>query len=80
MNKSVKIDIEILKDYCLGFLSEKQEKNVEIICKEHTEVAKELNILRSALEKYTGNEKILHRTKLRKNVWKAIQKIWKNTL
>ena len=79
-DKSNIIDIKILQDYCLGYLSEKQEKKVELICKEHTEVAQELQLLRLSLEKYTGNKKILHRIDLRKIVWEAIQKIWEKDL
>ncbi len=62
----------ILHDYCLGLLSEDKESEVNAMCFEYAEVAQALQLLRKALEKYAGSDKILLRAELRKVIWEAL--------
>ena len=67
----------ILQDYCLGLLRDEEERKVEAMCHAYQQVATELQLLRLALEKYAGSDKILRRTELRKAVWEAVKKLWR---
>ena len=66
----------ILQDYCLGLLTDEDERKVEAMCHTYPQVARELQLLRQALEKYTGSDKAKHRIELRRNVWEAVKKLW----
>lgn len=66
----------ILEDYCLGLLPLKEERKVEAMCHAYPKVATELQLLREALEKYAGSNKIYPRSELRMEVWKAVKKLW----
>lgn len=66
----------ILQDYCLGTLSTQEERDVEAMCHAHPEVARELQLLRLALEEYARNNKLSGRDELRMSVWKAVKKLW----
>jgi len=39
-------------------------------------VARELQLLRQALEKYAGSDTVRHRDELRRDVWEAVKKLW----
>jgi hypothetical protein len=65
----------VLQDYCLGFLSDEEARNVEALCKIHPEIAGELELLRMALEQYAGSHKMWQRPELKKAIWEAIKKI-----
>ncbi len=67
----------ILHDYCLGLLSEEKEREVNAMCFEYAEVAQALQLLREALEKYAGSDRILQREELRKVIWEALKK-WRD--
>jgi len=79
MNKVDYITSGILQDYCLGFLSAEEEKNVEAMCLAFPEVSYELKALQVALQKFTNTNKTIHRNELRKVVWKAVKKLWEET-
>ena len=66
----------ILQDYCLGLLMDEDERKVEAMCQAYPQVAMELQLLRLALEKYSGGDKILRRAEVRKAVWEAVKKLW----
>ncbi len=66
----------ILEDYCLGLLTAKEELKVEAMCHAYPKVASELHLLRKAIEKYAGSNKIDPRSELRMEVWKAVKKLW----
>lgn len=66
----------ILQDYCLGLLGEEDEIKVEGMCDAYPEVARELVLLRQALEKYSGSHTVRHNEALRKEVWEAVNKLW----
>jgi hypothetical protein len=66
----------ILQDYCLGLLTPNEERKVEAMCHAYPQVASELQLLRNALEKYAGSNKIYPRSELRMAVWKAVKKLW----
>jgi anti-sigma-K factor RskA len=74
MRESDYIASGILQDYCLGLLTDEEKKKVEAMCHVYPEVARELNLLRSALEKY-ATSKIEHNTELRRAVWESIKKL-----
>ncbi len=76
MNAGDYINSGILQDFCLGLLSNEEEVNIEAMCREYPEVARELRLLRQALEKYSGSNKVLHRAELRKAVWNNVKKMW----
>jgi hypothetical protein len=76
MNAGDYITSGILQDYCLGLLTNEEEIKVEAMCHQYPQVARELQLLRQALEKYAGSNKILHRIELRRAVWKNIKKLW----
>jgi hypothetical protein len=63
------ISSEILYDYCLGLLTNEGELKVEAMCHQYPELARELRLLRHALEKYAGSNTIVQREELRKAVW-----------
>lgn len=66
----------ILEDYCLGLLTLEEERRVEAMCHAYPKVAGELRLLRRALEKYAGSNKIHPRSELRMEVWRAVKKLW----
>lgn len=70
------INSGILQDYCLGLLDNENEIKVEVMCKAYPQVAMELQLLRQALEKYTGSENVQHNSALRKQVWETVKKMW----
>jgi hypothetical protein len=76
MNAGDYINSGILQDYCLGLLTKEEELKLEGMCQEYPQVAAELQLLRQALEKYAGSNKILHRDELRRNVWETVKKLW----
>jgi hypothetical protein len=76
MNTGDYITSGILQDFCLGLLTNEEEINVEAMCHAYPQVARELRLLRQALEKYMGSNKIVHREELRKAVWENVKKLW----
>jgi hypothetical protein len=66
----------ILQDYCLGLLAEEDERKVEAMCHAYPQVARELQLLRQALEKYAGSDTTRRRDELRRDVWEAVKKLW----
>lgn len=76
MNIGNYITSGILQDYCLGVLTNEEEKKVEIMCHDYPAVAKELDLLKKSLEKYTAIETIWRRDELRMKVWEAVKKLW----
>lgn len=68
----------ILQDYCLGLLTEADERKVEAMCHAYPKVARELQLLRQALEKYAGSDIARRRDELRNDVWEAVKKMWDN--
>ena len=66
----------ILQDYCLGLLADEDERKVEAMCHAFPQVARELQLLQQALEKYAGSDTIRHRNELRRDVWEAVKKLW----
>ena len=66
----------ILQDYCLGLLTDEDERKVEAMCYEYPQVAKELKLLQQALEKYAGSDTVSRRDDLRRDVWEAVKKLW----
>jgi hypothetical protein len=66
----------ILQDYCLGLLGEEEERKVEAMCLTYPQVARELQQLQHALEKYAGSDGTRHRDELRRDVWEAVKKLW----
>jgi hypothetical protein len=66
----------ILQDYCLGLLGEEDERKVEAMCHAYPQVAMELQLLRQALEKYSGSDMVRHNDELRRDVWEAVKKMW----
>lgn len=66
----------ILQDYCLGLLAEEDERKVEAICHAYPQLARELQLLQQALEKYAGSDTVRHRNELRRGVWEAVKKLW----
>ncbi len=68
----------ILQDYCLGLLTEEDERKVEAMCNDYPKVARELQLLRQALEKYAGSDIARRRDELRNDVWEAVKKLWDN--
>ncbi len=69
----------ILQDYCLGLLTSQEERNVEAMCHAHPEVAKELELLRLALEEYASTNRLSGHDELRMSVWNAVKKLWEET-
>lgn len=76
MNIGDYITSGILQDYCLGLLTNEEEKKVEIMCIEFPEVSKELQVLRLAIEKYANTDATWQREALRLKVWKEVKKLW----
>jgi hypothetical protein len=76
MNTGDYISSGILPDYCLGLLTKEEEIKVEEMCNKYPKVAAELLLLRQALEKYAGSDKILRSDKLRRDVWENVKKLW----
>lgn len=76
MNIGNYITSGILQDYCLGVLTNEEEKKVEIMCHDYPAVAKELQLLQETLEKYTTNKSVFRRDELRMKVWEAVKKLW----
>jgi anti-sigma-K factor RskA len=76
MNIGDYITSGILQDYCLGVLTVEEEKKVEIMCHDYPAVAKELELLKKSLEKYTASDTIWREDELRMKVWKAVKNIW----
>lgn len=76
MNEVEIIANGILQEYCLGLLTEEEEKTVEEMCNTYVEVAKELQLIRLKLEKYANTSPICTRVELRKAVWQALKKSW----
>ncbi len=68
----------ILQDYCLGLLGEEDERKVEAMCHAYPQVARELQLLRLALEKYAGSNNMWRRDELRRAVWESVKKLWKD--
>jgi hypothetical protein len=68
----------ILQDYCLGLLGEEDERKVEAMCHAYPQVARELKLLRLALEKYAGSNNMWRRDELRRAVWESVKKLWKD--
>jgi hypothetical protein len=66
----------ILQDYCLGLLGEEDERKVEAMCHAYPQVARELQLLRLALEKYAGSDTTRRRAEQRRDVWEAVKKLW----
>lgn len=66
----------ILQSYCLGLLTDEDERKVEAMCHAYPKVARELQQLKEALEKYAGSDIIRHRDELRRDVWEAVKKLW----
>jgi hypothetical protein len=77
MNPSDYIASGVLQDYCLGQLTEEEEMAVDAICQVSPEVARELQLLRLALEKYAGSHKTCHPAELRRTVWEALKNFGK---
>ncbi|MFM9948383.1 MAG: hypothetical protein ACKV1O_10630 [Saprospiraceae bacterium] len=75
MNAVDYIESGILHDYCLGLLTGEEERAVETVCLAFPEVAKELQLLRGALENYSGSQPIWRKSELRNAVWEAIKKL-----
>jgi hypothetical protein len=65
--------IDLLQDYCLGLLTIDEEKEVLTMCYNFPALAKELQLLQSALEKYKSLHKMKHTTELSKSIWDAIK-------
>ncbi len=76
MNAGDYITSGILQDYCLGLLTQEEERKVEEMCHEHPQVTEELQLLRQALEKYAGSNNLWRRDELRRAVWEAVKKLW----
>lgn len=76
MSEGEYITSGILQDYCLGLLTPIEERKVEAMCQAYPKVASELQLLRDALKKYAGSNKIYPRSDLRMEVWKAVKKLW----
>ncbi len=70
----------ILQDYCLGLLTYEEEIKIEKMCQMYPQVARELQLLRLALEKYASSNKIKERDELRSKVWAAVKKLWDENL
>jgi uncharacterized phage protein gp47/JayE len=77
MNPSDYIASGVLQDYCLGQLTEEEERAVDVMCQASPEVARELQLLRLALENYVGSNNMYHRAELRKTVWEALKNLGK---
>ncbi len=76
MDEGEYITSGVLQDYCLGLLTKSEEREVEKMCQAYPEVAKELKLLRFALEEYSKTKKLKDRDQLRLSVWKAVKKLW----
>ncbi len=75
MNISDYIATGVLHDYCLGLLTEEEALKVEAMLHAYPEVARELQLLHLALEKYADSNKMEHNKELRKSIWEAIKKL-----
>lgn len=78
MNVGDYINSGILQDFCLGLLTKKEEIELEAICHQYPEITLELRLLRKALEKFAGSNKVSDRIVLRTTVWNNIKKIWED--
>lgn len=79
MSEAEIIESGVLLAYCLGLLTIEEEKNVETMCNTYLEVAKELQLTRLELEKQVDTNTIANtRVELRKAVWEALKKSWKD--
>jgi hypothetical protein len=76
MNTDEYITSGILHDFCLGLLTNEEEKKVEAMCYHYPQIAEELSLLRQAIEKYADIDKTVHRIELREAMWKNVKKIW----
>lgn len=76
MNEFEYITSGVLQDYCLGFLTDQEEKSVESMCRDYPEVAKELELLQDVLKEYARTNKHSRQDQLRKKVWQAVKKLW----
>ena len=76
MNESDYITSGILQDYCLGLLTDQEERKVEAMCHAYPEVARELKLMHLALEKYAASNNIECRVELRRAVWESVKKLW----
>lgn len=78
MNVGDYINSGILQDFCLGLLKKREEIEVEAMCRQYPEITLELRLLRKALEKFAGSNKVSDRIVLRTTVWNNIKKIWED--
>ena len=76
MNELDYITSGVLKDYCLGLLTDQEEKSVESMCRDCPEVAKELELLQDVLKEYERTNKLSRQDELRMKVWQAVKKLW----
>lgn len=76
MNELDYITSGILQDYCLCLLTNQEEKNVEIMCRSYSLVARELELFRETLKEYEKANKFSDQDQLRIKVWQAVKKIW----
>ena len=67
----------LLKDYCLGLLTDQEKKSVESMCRDYPEVAIELELLQGVLKEYERTNKLTKQDELRMKVWQAVKKLWK---
>ena len=76
MNENNYITSRELQDYCLGFLTDQEEKSVESMCRDYPELARELELLQDVLKEYTRTNKHSRQDELRMKVWQAVKKLW----
>ncbi len=79
MSEGEYITSGVLEDYCLGLLTPEEERKVEAMSHAYPKVASELQLLRHALEKYAGSNKIYPKSELRMAVWRAVKKLWEES-
>lgn len=76
MNKFDYITSGVLQDYCLGLLTDQEEKSVESMCRDYPEVARELELLQDVLKEYERTNRLSRQDELRMKVWQAVKKLW----
>jgi len=76
MNELDYIKSGLLKDYCLGLLTDEEEKSVESMCRDYPGVARELELLQEVLKEYERTNKPYRQDELRMKVWQAVKKMW----
>lgn len=75
MNEFDYITSGVLQDYCLGLLTDQEEKSVEGMCRDYPEVARELELLQDVLKEYERTNKLSRQDELRMKVWQAVKKL-----